>query len=183
MPASSGFPAVRDVALPTDCGVAPLFDKADLADAYAIAIDADDRRDLHALASAAMGKPKPWAAALMRLRDVIMGTLGIKTARQIHDATERAGREHIHFFPVLSRSEREIILGEDDSHLDFRASLMLRQAGDGAGQELVITTVVHCHNSLGRVYLAVITPFHRLIVRSFLRNVPASWSQQAGRTA
>lgn len=174
MPTPSAFPAVRDVALPTDCGIASLFDKADLADAYAVAISSDDRRDLYALAKAAMGRPRPWAAALMRLRDAIMGVFGVKTSRQIHDATERVGREHIHFFPVLSRSEREIIVGEDDSHLDFRASLMLRQAGDGAGRELVVTTVVHCHNRLGRVYLAAITPFHRLIVRSGLRNVPVN---------
>lgn len=171
MSASSGFPAVRDVLPPRDCGIAALFDNADLADAYAVPISNDDRRDLHALANVAMGRPKPWVAALMRLRDAIMGTLGIKTSRQIHEATERAGHEHIHFFPVLSRSGREIIVGEDDSHLDFRASLMLRQASDGAGRELVVTTVVHCHNRLGRVYLAAITPFHRLVVRSGLRNV------------
>jgi hypothetical protein len=34
----------------------------------------------------------------------------------------------------------------------------------------VATTVVHCHNTLGRVYLAVIAPFHRRIVRSALQR-------------
>jgi hypothetical protein len=29
------------------------------------------------------------------------------------------------------------------------------------------------HNMLGRVYLAVILPFHRLVVRSMLRQVAA----------
>jgi hypothetical protein len=31
-------------------------------------------------------------------------------------------------------------------------------------------TVVHCHNWLGRTYLAVISPFHRAIVRATLRR-------------
>jgi Protein of unknown function (DUF2867) len=35
----------------------------------------------------------------------------------------------------------------------------------------VLTTVVHFNNSLGRAYLLVVLPFHRLIVTSLLRNV------------
>jgi hypothetical protein len=42
--------------------------------------------------------------------------------------------------------------------------------GNGAARELVSTTVVHCHNMTGRAYLAVIKPFHHLIVRSNLRR-------------
>jgi hypothetical protein len=33
---------------------------------------------------------------------------------------------------------------------------------------VVLTTVVHCHNLFGRIYLRVISPFHRLVVRSNL---------------
>ncbi len=31
-----------------------------------------------------------------------------------------------------------------------------------------MTTAVRCHNLFGRVYLFVISPFHRLVVRSVL---------------
>jgi hypothetical protein len=173
MPASQSFSRVRDAALPMESGVAPLFEGAHLADAYAIAIPPGDQRDIRTLAEAAMSLPTPWARALMRLRDAVMGNLGVKTSGEIRNRMERSGHEHVHFFPVLSRSEHEIIVGEDDSHLDFRASLLLRQAGDGAGHEFIVTTVVHCHNRLGRIYLASILPFHRLIIRSGLRNVLA----------
>jgi Protein of unknown function (DUF2867) len=60
--------------------------------------------------------------------------------------------------------DRELILGEDDRHLDFRLSLLLRARPDGSGDELVATTVVRCHNALGRMYLALIAQFHRLVV-------------------
>jgi hypothetical protein len=84
-------------------------------------------------------------------------------------ASEQA---HVDFFPVQSRSDHEIVLGENDRHLDFSLSLLLRPTPDTAGAELVATTVVHCHNLLGRTYLQAITPFHGLVVRSNLRRAP-----------
>jgi Protein of unknown function (DUF2867) len=46
--------------------------------------------------------------------------------------------------------------------------LLLRPRPDGSGDELVATSVVRCHNALGRVYLALIARFHRLVVISNL---------------
>lgn len=84
----------------------------------------------------------------------------------------------IGFFPVLAKHDREIILGADDRHLDFRAVVLLRTQPDGQ-RELVAVTVVHCRNLLGRLYLATIAPFHRAVVRSNLEQVlaPASFEQ------
>jgi hypothetical protein len=44
-------------------------------------------------------------------------------------------------------------------------------AADGIGQRVTATTVVLMHNWLGRIYLTVIKPFHRMVVRSMLRQV------------
>jgi hypothetical protein len=63
----------------------------------------------------------------------------------------------IGFFPLLSKSAGELVVGEDDRHLDFRVAILLR-TGAAGGRELVAVTVVHCHNRLGRTYLAVIAP-------------------------
>jgi Protein of unknown function (DUF2867) len=41
----------------------------------------------------------------------------------------------------------------------------------GDGQEVTSTTLVLTHNRLGRAYLTVILPFHRVIARSLLRQV------------
>ena len=40
-------------------------------------------------------------------------------------------------------------------------------------QQVTATTLVRTHNWLGRAYLAIILPFHRLIVRTLLRQVAA----------
>jgi hypothetical protein len=75
----------------------------------------------------------------------------------------------IGYFPLLSRSAGELVAGEDDWHLDFRVAILLR-AGAAGGRQLVVVTVVHCHNWLGRTYLAVIRPFHRAIARANLEQ-------------
>jgi hypothetical protein len=75
----------------------------------------------------------------------------------------------IGFFPLLSKSARELVVGEDDRHLDFRVAILLRTSAAGA-RELVVVTVVHCHNRLGRAYLALIAPFHRVIAQASLEQ-------------
>jgi hypothetical protein len=163
----------REVPAPTDSMLEPLYAGADLTDAYSIALPAEATGDIERLTRAVLGRPAGWARALMRIRDTAMAPLGVKTSAAIE--RERPG-ERIDFFPVLDRSPRELVLGEDDQHLDFRTSTLIRGASRGEGRELVVITVVHCHNLLGRTYLAVIKPFHRAIVKSYLaRAAQRGW--------
>ena len=77
----------------------------------------------------------------------------------------------ISIFKVYGRSETEIVLGEDDRHLDFRLSVLRTpDLSPTLGGQLTVSTVVHCHNLLGRAYLLVIAPFHRLVVKASLRR-------------
>ena len=157
--------------LPAESAIAGLFSGADLADAFAIGIDdASAARGVDAVARDVLHDPPPWFRLLLRIRDVVMAGFGVKTSDQLRAAAVRAKAEHISFFPVLARSDRELILGEDDRHLDFRLSVLLRVRPDGVGSEVVATTVVHCHNRLGRAYLMAIRPFHWLVVRENLRR-------------
>jgi hypothetical protein len=70
---------------------------------------------------------------------------------------------------VLSETPQRLIAGFNDNHLDFR--VVVDVAADGTGQRVTATTVVLMHNWLGRIYLSVIKPFHRMVVRSMLRQV------------
>jgi hypothetical protein len=150
------------------------FAGADLVDAYAIGLPADVTHDLRALCSAVLREPAPWVRRLMELRDSIVSIFGIKTTRQL-----RSTPGYIDFFRVHSVSATELVVGEDDKHLDFRASLMKQPSATG-GEDLIITTVVHCHNLLGRTYLTLILPFHKIIVRSFLQRAAAKGWPRAG---
>lgn len=139
-------------------------------DAYAIILPHGATHDIYKLAGAVLGRPALWFRALLCLRDVMVACLRLKTSKRLRAEAVARGEERVDFFRVLARSDAEVIVGEDDRHLDFRASLLLRPVSHARGRELIATTVVHCHNRLGRTYLALIGPFHRLVVRSNLRR-------------
>lgn len=110
----------------------------------------------------------PWVARLMWLRDRIVAVFGIKTSHQLQTARVPGAVRRISFFRIYEQDGHEILLGEDDRHLDFRVSVRC-EAIDGAAH-VVATTVVQCPNALGRLYLLVIAPFHRMVVRSALQR-------------
>ena len=154
------------VALPEESRIASLYAGSDLADSFAIALPTTATRNVLALSRSALGHPAPWVSALLAIRDAIVRPFGVKTVGQLRAAGQRT-EDRIDIFRIHSVSEGEVIVGEDDRHLDFRASILLRQRPN-LPDELIVTTVVHCHNLLGRAYLAIILPFHRVIARSML---------------
>jgi len=156
------------IPVPSDCVLAPLYVGADLLDAFAVHLPAGANDDLEVLARAGFERQAWWIRALTRVRDAMMATVGVKSSRAIGAAAAARGPV-IGFFPLLSKSAGELVVGEDDRHLDFRVAFLLR-TGAAGGRELVVVTVVHCHNRLGRTYLAVIAPFHRAIARANLEQ-------------
>jgi Protein of unknown function (DUF2867) len=109
-----------------------------------------------------------WIGALVALRDCLVTPFGLKTAE---DPRVRNSADLIGIFPVLSQSPGRLVAGFDDSHLDFR--VVVDVATSGPGQQVTATTLVLTHNRFGRIYLVIILPFHRVIVRSVLRQVAA----------
>lgn len=158
------------VALPSDVRVARLYPGASLADAFAIALPPHATLDPLALASFTFERQAPWVHRLMGLRDALVKVFGLKTASALR-ADSSAGRTpRVGIFRVYETHPDEVVIGEDDKHLDFRVSV--RRSAD----QLVVVTVVHCHNLLGRNYIRVIAPFHRKVVRSALdRAARAGW--------
>jgi hypothetical protein len=71
-------------------------------------------------------------------------------------------------FKVYARSDDEVLLGEDDHHLDFRVSLL--RVPEQGSDWIVVSTVVRFNNWLGRLYFLPVQFFHRLIVVAMLRR-------------
>jgi hypothetical protein len=139
---------------------------AQFSDAFRVAVDGT-ALDARAAAQKMLGRQPRWITALMALRDYLVTPLGLKTS----DPSNRTTTDVIGIFPVLSQSPARLVAGFDDRHLDFR--VVVDVARSGPGQQVTATTLVLTHNRLGRIYLAIILPFHRLIVRSMLRQVAA----------
>ncbi|MFC0240213.1 DUF2867 domain-containing protein [Rhodopseudomonas telluris] len=139
---------------------------ADFVDAYAIGIGS---RTLDARSAAIqMIEHGPgWIGVLMRLRNLIVTPFGLRTP-----APGRPDRgDSIGIFPVRSETPQRVVAGFDDSHLDFRVVIDVED--QAAGRRVVASTLVRTNNRLGRIYLATIMPFHRMVVRAMLRQLAA----------
>lgn len=156
---------------PEQSRLADWYRGADLVDAFAVQLPTGFDADIHAIGQAILGRPAGWFKALLVIRDGIVRPLGLRTSAELRGTSSKRGR--IDFFPIRSADERELILGEDDRHLNFRISLWLERGSNGP-DFVVATTVVRCNNRLGQLYLAAIRPFHRLVVRSALRRASAT---------
>ena len=150
---------------PPESGIAGWYADADLVDAYSITLPRGHSEDVLVLTRAVLAHPSGWFKVLISVRDGMMRPFGVKTTDDLR--RRGGGTDRIDFFPVLSHTANEVVLGEDDRHLDFRLSVMVRHL-EGAPDVLVATTVVRCHNLIGRGYLMIITPFHHAVVRSNL---------------
>ena len=137
---------------------------AQFADAFRIEID-DRDLDARRAAERMMARQPRWAEALLSLRNILVAPLGLKTS----GAGPTTPRDMIGIFPVLSETPGRLIAGFNDSHLDFRVVVDVTAPGDV--RQVTATTLVLTHNWLGRSYLAIIMPFHRLIVPALLRQV------------
>lgn len=133
------------------------------ADAYRVVTSASAFNARHA-ARAMFTSPPAWANALIAVRNGVMGLFGVKNGPK-HFAPAAVAR--IGMLPVVSETAEAILLGFDDRHLDFRIAVTVRALADG-GTAVTVTTAVLTHNLLGRMYLAVILPFHRLLARTML---------------
>lgn len=103
-----------------------------------------------------------WIGALIRLRNVLVKPFGLKISGE--GAPAPGGL--IGLFPVLSETPELLVAGFNDSHLDFR--IVVDVSGDAASRRVTLITLVQTHNLLGRTYLTLIKPFHKLVARSMM---------------
>ena len=115
-----------------------------------------------------------WVSALMKLRNKIVKPLGLKTSEKVDDKEiqnlkcEKGKRYGI--FKVIDKSENEVILGENDKHLNFRISILLDNPTKDT-KILTISSIVRFNNWYGRLYFMTIKPFHNIIVPNFLKGI------------
>ncbi len=148
----------------------------DYVDSYSCEFSGIDNKTGFSEIGEAFLKSKPkWISALMTLRDKIVKPFGLKTSgkvtgEQIQDFKFQKG-ERLGVFKVYDIAENEMILGEDDKHLNFRISLFVEQQQNNPRKKnLTISSVVEFNNWFGRLYFLFVKPFHKLIVPTILKG-------------
>lgn len=111
-------------------------------------------RRMFAIASA----PR-WVAALIGLRQALVGLFGIEKGDQSMFEVDRVEND-------------EALIVEDAAHLDFRAGVKI----DTAHRLLAVTTVVKLHGWRGRLYWTVVRMFHGPVTRSMAKKVATTFA-------
>ena len=167
---------VNLVAVPPASRVSGFYASTDLADAFAIRLPEGASTDPETLARFIFAQQPAWVGGLMSVRDLLVAGFGLKTATQLQDPAVAGHQPRVGIFRIHETRPHEIVLGEEDKHLDFRLSVLYETlpAAHGSAGQVVLSTVVHCHNRLGRLYILLIAPFHRAIVQATLRRAARS---------
>jgi len=106
-----------------------------------------------------------WVAALMGLRQAVVGLVGIRRAP--------AG-----VFDVAEVRGEEALISTDDTHLDFRCGV----AYDAGAGLLRVTTAVRLKGWRGRLYFAPVRLLHPLVVHAMMARTVRRLTSQAGRS-
>lgn len=130
----------------------------DAADCWATPRHPAESEDPLEWARALLGRAPRWVSALMAMRNAVVAPLGLAIPRGSMPETG---------FPLVASSDREAVLGLDDSHLDFRVSVEVDAA------EVRVLTAVHRKNWLGRCYWALVRHLHPIVVRGMIRSSTA----------
>ena len=168
--------SARETVAPLNSLAAGLLAGSDFHDAWAIKSSAVDIPALgHFIA--AVARTPGWVNACMALRNRAVSLLGLKdlghlsaVARGRPPSEYRPG-DRVGIFTLYENTFDEALLGDKDKHLDVVLSVH-RALLPGEGEVLVtVTTVVHVHNMLGRIYMLPVKPMHRVIAPAVLSAI------------
>ncbi|QTN27835.1 DUF2867 domain-containing protein [Rhodoferax sp. AJA081-3] len=116
-----------------------------------------------------------WMNALMAMRNQAVRLVGLKHVGNLSTAVNRKPAkeyklgDRVGIFSIQHLQDDEVVVFDDDKHLHVQLSVV-KHVVDGK-PKVSLSTVVHIHNRLGRVYMAVVGPVHSLIVPRMLAQV------------
>lgn len=144
------------------------FGKIDYFDTFKIQISTNNQ-PVDIITSEIFESPK-WVDALMKIRDSIVGVFGLKTTESYSDKSKTTYSigDRIAYFKILNRNSNEIVMAENDKHLNFRTSVMVD------GDSIYLSTIVQFNNIFGRLYFFPVKPFHQLIIKTSLKGYSKS---------
>ncbi|WP_336963433.1 DUF2867 domain-containing protein [Chryseobacterium contaminans] len=169
---------IRKIEFPAKSILSQEKEKFDYADSFAGGLVGNGQNfNITQIGKAFFTSGPTWGKKMFAFRNRVVGLFGLKTgaesdpAKEAEDFTCEVG-ERYGLFKVFNKTSNEIVMGENDKHLDFRISLLFDKNQGGQDENsLTISTTVKFHNWLGVLYFLPVRPFHKLIVPSMLKNI------------
>jgi Protein of unknown function (DUF2867) len=135
----------------------------DWSDAYAVATPVGARGH----------HPQEWADAIFRSPPLAVRILFSWREALVRAVGIESGGRHV--FDTVSWNTREVLLGVDQQHLAFRASVLVE------ADRVVLSTVVDVRNRRGRAYSALVRRVHPFVVRTLLSRAARTMATPVDR--
>lgn len=160
---------VQEIDIPSTSLAMRSLPHIDFADAFKCQLLEDQPQTIDSVTRAIFLTMPPWISQLLELRNIIVRPFGLKTAVDAVSSSkdELQPGTAVGVFEVLDRQLNEIMLGEDDKHLDYRVSIQLEHEEEKCW--VVVATVVKFNNWLGRAYFVPVKPVHKVIVSAMMK--------------
>jgi hypothetical protein len=177
---------VQEIEIPSTSLAMRSLSQIDFADAFQCQLPEDQPQNIDSVTRAIFLTMPQWIAQLLELRNTLVRPFGLKTSI---DAVLSSNQDELQpgtavgVFAVLDRRQNEeIMLGEDDKHLDYRVSIQLKREEEKCW--IVVSTVVKFNNWLGRAYFVPVRPVHKIIVPAMMKyGLERSVGNALGETA
>jgi hypothetical protein len=161
---------IQNTGIPGKSVILNYLSPVNYADSFKMKVPGTYTGSIDDLTRKSFGISPGWVNGLMKLRNAIVSPFGLKAGgeKQKSSAAGMLKRgDKAGIFTVIERTDAEIVMGEQDKHLDFCVSVYLD--GESGKRSVTVTTIVKFNNLFGRLYFAIIRPFHRLIVPSVMK--------------
>ncbi|MGH1385670.1 DUF2867 domain-containing protein [Kordia sp.] len=136
-----------------------LFPKVDFADTFSTT---NHKHSIQEVTNLVFNTTPKWVRFLFKVRNSIVQFFGLKTGVPPDYNEDFKVGGYIKFFKIYDIAPNEIILGANDSHLNFRAIVSDTKV---ASHNIKVTTLVEYNNKKGKIYMNLIKPFHRMVVK------------------
>ena len=153
------------------------FPRFDYKDAYTCKFNVDKGLTVEDTVLAFFNSSPSIISSLFWLRNKIVKPFGLKTSNN-SDRQKRLDEFKVEtgnalgLFCVVDKSPCEVLIGEDDKHLNFRISFFLERRDQSSNEYLfTLSTTVFIKNFFGRLYFFSVKPFHRLIVPGMVKRI------------
>lgn len=112
-----------------------------------------------------------WMNAILIARNAAASVIGLEapTASEVLTPERRPHHvvgEKIGLWPLFHLDEHELVAGRNNTHMDFRVSVL--KVAVGKDVDVVVSTVCWVKNRFGRRYLSTIIPFHTWGLRKLI---------------
>lgn len=121
-------------------------------------------------------KAPKWVDVLFKLRNKAAALVGLKTTIPEDYNENFTIGGYVAFFKIFAISDNQVILGVDDTHLNFRAVIKKMESDT---YNIKVITIVEFNNRMGKIYMGIIKPFHRIVVKRMVKNAYRSVAENS----